>query len=830
MKTDRADMRRACVRLFALCACALLWLPAAARAQAQPSGGAPALALSQAEQAYFDEHPVLIAAYGGTWEPLVNTQEGPLPTGIATEVLDRLAEAAGVQLAYVPLETAVGYDMLLCVPHDPALAARTGLVLSAPYITLSLALVTHDGRAAAVSAVADGAFPLPGTLAGVPDTLTYADGARACLDMVLDERQPAAVLNRYAAERMLLGNAYATLAVAPLPDAVSACFAVPDGADARLLSSLSKLAESIREDERTDLLVRYALQNQVPNLAALANRMPADVALVSLAVGMLLLGLVVLLIVYKMRSRRERAHAAEIAAFLDYANKVNDDVWEVNVRTFKRWRYRIQNGALARLPMPDLSEAIVRGSVHAADIAAVLARVEAVIAGGVPHLVPQQRFECRIAGAGGYRWSRIVFQGMMPTPGHPACVMVFIMDIDDAVRAEERKNEQLRQALAEAESLSRARGAFAAYVSHEIRSPLNALLGYLTLAKSSIDDPQRLSDCFVKSEYAATHLLQLVGDVLDMGSLERGKLRLTTGSFDAHRLLDTLAAIYNAQAKSRGIDYRVEAGLLPEQFLIGDELRVKQVIVNLLSNAMKFTPTGGRVTLSASQLSADAQTVALRFTVADTGIGMAEGFQQTLFAAYTQSEAALSGHFGGSGLGLSIAKQLVGLMGGEISVVSAEGKGTTFTVDIPCRIDTATRAQAQNSTQGRNRFAGKRLLLVEDNDMNMEIAAELLRLEGGFLIDEATNGSEALRRFTQSPAGTYCAILMDVHMPVMDGYEATRRIRASAHADAAIIPIWAMTANAFDEDVRLAREAGMDGHIPKPFDIHKLLDALSACL
>ena len=566
--------------------------------------------------------------------------------------------------------------------------------------------------------------------------------------------------------------------------------------------------------------------------AALPGALPAETVWAGVAVLLLLLFLLVLAVVRDLGIRRERARATEIVDFLAYANKANDDVWEVALDTRKRWRYRVQNGEILRLPMPDLTQELVARYVHPDDLPMVRGHIRAVEDGGFSASAGQERFECRLKTDEGdrYRWMRLVLQSMTPTKAHPNSMMVYVMDVDQAFRSEEEKNRRLREALEAAEAASSAKGKFTAYISHEIRSPLNALLGYLTLARSSIGDPEALTDCFAKSEFAANHLLQLINDVLDMGTIESGRLQLASRSFDLPTLLETLASIYNAQAKNRGIRYLVESGDLPDCYLIGDDLRLKQVLANLLSNAMKFTPRGGSVTLRASQAGKAPDAARIRFTVADTGVGMTEEFQQQLFRAYAQQDASIAARFGGSGLGLSIAKTLTELMGGTLSVVSAPGQGTVFTVEIAFPIDVARKTSADAGPDAHACFAGKRLLLAEDNDMNMEIASELLRQEGGFLIDGAANGREAVERFTASPAGTYDAILMDVRMPVMDGYEATRAIRASGRPDAASVPILAMTADAFAGDVQLALDAGMSGHIAKPIDIRRVLRALSDAL
>ena len=483
-------------------------------------------------------------------------------------------------------------------------------------------------------------------------------------------------------------------------------------------------------------------------LLTLANQMPTDVALVASAAILLILTLLVVTVLHDVRHRQTRAHTAEIAAFLDYATKVNDDVWVLDTATLERWRYRIVQGEIRREPLPTLQDDLLRAYIHPEDMAEARDVLHRAIWEDAQDPHRQYHIDCRLRHGDQFKWSRVVLQRMLHTPERPSSIMVFVVDVDDTVRAEEQKNSRLTEALAATELLSKAKSAFTAYISHEIRSPLNAMLGYLALARNAVDDPARMSDLFVKSEYAANHLLQLVGDVLDMGTIESGSLHLAPARFDVREMIRTLAAIYNAQAKSRGIRYSVAVGELPAPCLLGDSLRIKQVAVNLLSNAMKFTPHGGAVTLTAEQTLLADGAARLTLCVTDTGIGMTEAFQQRLFTAYQQQDTATGGQFGGTGLGLSIARQLVTLMGGQISVVSRTGAGSTFTVvlELPVAAGACHLETAQPGTPAR--FAGKRLLVVEDNDMNLEIAVELLMQQAGLRLTRPPMGG---RRWSGSP-------------------------------------------------------------------------------
>ena len=791
-----------------------------------PTADSTELTLSDAQHRYLDLHPTITVAYGDPWEPILQFGDNGLPSGVSVLLLARLATLTGVRLRYMPLSAEGKYDILCYMPSDQILVKSAPVQASLPYITLPMSVVSQEGVTDVSRVAVVEGFTIPEDYPG--GRITYYPNARECMEAVFTGAQTAAYLNHYAADSLLQIKRYSQLVAHSLEGlSVSICFGVPAEGDPLLLSILNQLIQRTDSTQMNGFIISSVLTSQSISLSTIADRMPPDVAVMITVVFVLLITLITLFVSREIRSRRERARASEVAAFLDYANKANDDVWEVDAVTRKRWRYHVGNGMVERISIPDISDHLIKRLVHVQDLAFVKERVQFIINQDAIKSQRQERFDCRVLQMdGNYRWTRIVFQHMQPDRVHPHNLMVYLMDVDNSIKAEENKNRLLKAALAQAQAAGEAQSDFTAYISHEIRSPLNAVLGYLTLAKGSIDQPDRLLDCFSKSEYAANHLLQLINDVLDMGSISSGHMRIAKIGFDIRHLIDTLSTLYAAQAKNRGLTYQVDAQALPHPYLIGDDLRIKQVIVNLLSNAMKFTPRGGTVTLTVCQWQDTPEHVRMRFIVQDTGVGMTEEFRQQLFSAYTQQDASIAGRFGGSGLGLSIAKQLVDLMEGTIAVQSKLGVGTTFTVELPFLPDTALHsAQSDTPTVGI-RFIGKRLLLAEDNDMNMEIATELLQQEGGFTVDGVANGRAAVERFVTSAPGTYDAILMDVRMPEMDGYEATRTIRLSEHSDATTIPIIAMTANAFAEDVQLATEAGMDGHIAKPIDIHHVLATL----
>ncbi|MBQ9376843.1 MAG: PAS domain-containing protein [Schwartzia sp.] len=406
-------------------------------------------------------------------------------------------------------------------------------------------------------------------------------------------------------------------------------------------------------------------------------------------------------------------------------------------------------------------------------------------------------------------------------------VIILQRDITELYRAEEKQREALRKALLDAEEASRAKSDFLSRMSHEIRTPMNAIIGLTALASQHITDTDYIADSLSKVDSAAHFLLGLINDILDISRIERGKMQLDNTPHHMETFLDGIDVIIRSRAHDSGVRYeRKMVGALPAACVF-DELKLKQVLVNILSNAVKFTPKDGEVTFVVEETGRTDGRSSLLFTVIDTGIGIDKNFLPRLFNPFEQESAGSTTRYGGTGLGLAISKNIVDLMGGAIEVDSEKGKGTTFRVRVTFAV-AADEAGPGATPVGRAEdiaFDGKRALLAEDNAINLEIATAILEAKG-FTVEPACDGKEAVEKFAASDENTYDIILMDIRMPFLDGFGATEEIRAMKRPDARTVPIVAMTANAFEEDIKHARDVGMDDYLTKPVEPSKIYQTL----
>ena len=440
---------------------------------------------------------------------------------------------------------------------------------------------------------------------------------------------------------------------------------------------------------------------------------------------------------------------------------------------------------------------------------------------GTAHL----RYEYR-ANNSNARWDDLSLICLSRDESGAKEVLFARQNISELKQKELQNQLVLREAFRAAEDANKAKSDFLSNMSHDIRTPMNAVLGFSTLIEQSMDNPQKIAEYNKKIQSAGQHLIELINDLLDMSKIESGKFTINLSKFSMSGLLDEICSVMAPQAKDKGHIFNFDAEEVINDAYLGDKLRISQILINLISNAIKYTPEGGRIDFIVREGEKFSDNISeIIFTVRDNGIGMSEEFQKLMFKPFEREERAVARKVQGTGLGLAITKNLIDLMGGTVDVQSMENEGTTFTVVL--RLVTVEQTEHSESVRGDesayNPLEGMLFLVAEDNEINAEILSDLLEISGA-KCELAENGKIAVQMFERSRPGKYDMIFMDVQMPVMNGYTATREIRASAHPEAKTIPIVAMTANAFAEDVKNALDSGMNAHLSKPVSI----DAIKA--
>ena len=398
------------------------------------------------------------------------------------------------------------------------------------------------------------------------------------------------------------------------------------------------------------------------------------------------------------------------------------------------------------------------------------------------------------------------------------------------VKVEQETNRELNRLRMVAESANAAKSTFLNNMSHDIRTPMNAIIGFTNIAVKH-NPPPEIKSCLDKISESSEHLLALINDVLDISRIESGKIKYTPTPVDIAEVTDSVLTIMYGYLSNRSITFRTELEEPKMRYVLTDAVRVREILVNILGNAVKFTNDGGTVTYSVSYHPAkDDRYINVRYRIADTGIGMEEEFVDRIFDEFSQEEHGARTQYKGTGLGMAITKRYIDLMGGTISVESRKGAGSTFTVELPMEIAEACEVKKKDYSVGNTDLTGLKILLAEDNDLNAEIAIVQLE-ELGMQITRAADGEEAVRFFAENPEGTFDLIFMDVMMPKMNGYEATKAIRCLPNRpDAVMIPIIAMTANAFAEDVQASLDAGMNGHLSKPIVMDEVVKTIAGNL
>lgn len=408
-------------------------------------------------------------------------------------------------------------------------------------------------------------------------------------------------------------------------------------------------------------------------------------------------------------------------------------------------------------------------------------------------------------------------------------IVAGFQNIDALIMKERKMQETLEAALKAEEKSNRAKSMFLNSMSHDIRTPLNAIIGCTTLAEAHLKDQVAMEKYLSRIKAAGNHLLSLVNDILDMNHIENGNIEMESLPVHLPDLIEKLEMILQVGITEKDLHLTIETEHLSHPDVLTDRLRLNQVLLNILTNSVKYTKNGGHILFRMEEMEGAPEGYGTyRFTIQDDGIGMSPEFVEHIFETFSREQTVTVSGIQGSGLGMSIAKHIVDMFGGEIHVASEKGKGTETVVSLQMQV-CSSPVKTEDKKKEAADFAGKKILLVEDNELNREIATEILQ-EYGFIIDTAEDGTVAVKKVLQAEPKQYDLILMDIQMPLMDGYEATRQIRKFAKPEVANIPVIAMTANAFEEDREKAFRAGMNGYIAKPIDIPAMMETLKKFL
>lgn len=429
-------------------------------------------------------------------------------------------------------------------------------------------------------------------------------------------------------------------------------------------------------------------------------------------------------------------------------------------------------------------------------------------------------------------WSRVGYILSEIKDDKPYMVTVTMRNVSDIKTKQEAHNQALKDAYEMARNANNAKTDFLSSMSHDIRTPMNAIMGMTVIAKNNKDNAEKLDDCLDKIASSSNHLLDLINDVLDMSKIESGKVTLNEEPLDLDDIIDDVLNIILPAARDKHIAVELKKEM-PHAFVLGDVLRINQVFLNILSNAVKFTPENGKIDILIKEIEPEYKNYySYEFRFTDNGIGMSDEFISKIFTPFARSEESVIKNVEGTGLGMSIVKNIVDMMNGEIYVKSKLNIGSEFTVVLHLKpqSDMKSKTVKKDSVDNKNYdFKGKKILIVEDNKLNMDIAFEIIGYTGAS-IEKAENGKEAYEKYIMKKENYYDLIIMDIRMPIMNGYEATEKIRNAGRPDSKTVPIIAMTADAFSDDIRKAKEAGMNAHITKPFDINKLMSAMNEIL
>ncbi|MBO5543598.1 MAG: response regulator [Oscillospiraceae bacterium] len=960
------------------------------------SGSLASRAHSSAEMEWLETHRELKVGYLETYLPYSDTDENGQATGIVTDVTEQLLQSLNIDTLSVSYHGYRNYDDMIAdlvagsidtgFPVGGGLyySEESGIYQTNPVVSAATEIVFRgEFKRDAISRFAvneNNRMQYYYVRTHFPDAqITFYPSANACLDAVVAGKEDATTLNGLRANDLLKNTRYESLSLLQLSQSDDRCYGVAMGNEG-LLKLLNRGINVLGVDYGQNQAYRYADGLYSYSFLDLVRQHLGIFVLGILAIA----SVIIFLLLRDNRRSRTQVREIETARIelednnrkLEESRKAlleNNEI--IASAGFGVWHIVLEDGKAPRMrgndKMTELLGIAGQNLTEEETYDFWYSRINQEAVASVQKSVSEM-LEGKLS-ENTYLWEHPE-KGMIyvrcggtseALDEHTHHLSGYHSDVTEIVREEQEKQKALSDALIVAEHANRAKTDFLNNMSHDIRTPMNAIIGFTALAASHMDHPEQVKDYLQKITVSSQHLLSLINDVLDMSRIESGKVTIEEANVHLPDVIHDLRTIIQANVTAKQQELLIDTQDVKHEDIISDKLRLNQVLLNILSNAIKFTPAGGTISFRViEEPSFQADTANFVFRIKDNGIGMSEEFRKTIFEAFTRERTSTVSGTQGTGLGMAITKNIVDMMGGAISVQSEEGKGSEFVVRIPCKIGESETAPAKipelqglralvvdddtnsclsvsamlreigmrpdwtnygkeaviRAKEARDQadefkvyiidwmmpdlngietvrrirkivgdaapviiltaydwtdiedeareagvtafcpkpvfmselksvlakpflaekpaadeipaaadFTGKRILLAEDNEMNQMIAVAILE-NTGFTIDIASNGAEAVEKMEQAPAGTYDVILMDIQMPVMDGYEAARRIRRLDDQKKAEIPIVAVTANAFEEDRKIALESGMNGHLAKPYDVSAIMRTLSELL
>lgn len=812
--------------------------------------------ISPIESEWLSKHNELVIAYPPDYMPYsAKNSEGHI-TGALKEVMDlwlekmNLADKLTIRYKDVPdYKSAVELlhrgevDVIFPQPMSQWHAEQFRITFTSRMMEIPISVVIKDEFSESTfKKIAMLAKPVQSLLIQekFPDSeLLLLDDAEKCLKAVVDGRASSAVMTSFRVNPFMRNAEYNQLKVLPLGSDAYYALGVRKGNHA-LLSLLNRGLNLIDHSAISNIMYGYVEYKGPYTLSTFIHDNLLFTVVGTILVASLIIVILILYVSGMKKAQRETQGQVEVseALSLDYPYAVMVDIEKGCSYTIKkegkvlkekdRTYHESYDAAWKYFTSRHIREEDRDEVLRSSSLDVVLENLQKS-----PEYICTYRAEWN----GLEHYTQTSFTKIFSSHLGKYVLIVGCKTVDEIVAKERERQELMANALAVAEHSSQSKTIFLNNMSHDIRTPMNAIIGFTNLAKSHINDTEALKGYLNKISISSGHLLSLINNVLDMSRIESGKVKLAEERVHLPSMIREVQDIVQNTAQSKGVSISF-FDALSNEVVLADDLKLKQVLLNIVGNAIKFTHPGGKVTLSVVERDGAPEGYAnYQFTIADTGIGMSQNFMDHIFEPFSREKTSTVSGIQGTGLGMAISKNIIDMMGGTIVVDSTVNVGTKITITVALKFgDSTTRNTAhgmvgQDSASDLHKehfadFSGKKVLLVEDNPLNQEIAIAILE-ELGFAVDVASDGLAAVEKVKNEAAGTYNVVLMDIQMPNMDGYEATREIRKISDSAKSLIPIVALTANAFEEDRHKAYEAGMNGHVSKPISVPELMEKLS---